>query len=613
MPGFAARRRRDYRGRAMHVERLTGFCLLARREVLDQVGALDERFGLGFYEDDDLSFRVRDAGYELLVALDVFVHHFGGRTFAGLGVVRREQFLRNFEVFRAKWGAARADPFHPLGQPSPAAARGPLPAPAGLPARRQRVSLCMIVKNEADKLAAALRSVADLVDEMVVVDTGSADATRQVAAGCGARVVDFTWVDDFSAARNESLRQATGDWAFWLDADEWLDEDNRRKLRDLFAALGDGRLAYVMRQFSDAGDGTGSAMAVDQVRLFRLDPAVRWEYRVHEQILLPLRRAGHDVRWTDVVIGHAGYRDAGRADDKLERNLRLLRLQDAERPGDPVTLYHLGLALGQQGRTAEALPLLRRSLELAPPDYSIRAKLHAMLGRGHHRLGQRAEALAACRAGRREHPEDVELLFLEGLLLQEEGDLAGAEAALMQLLRLPRQERFASVDAGLRTYKARHLLGEVYRGQGRTAEAEAEWRAGVAEQPGFGPAWQGLGELWLGQGRWMDLERAAEGLAPSAPLEAMVLRARGHLARREFAEARALLEAVSARAPEAVRPRLLLGRALLQEGRDPAAAEQALRAVLALEPANREAGDHLAALLREQGRTPGDTPDVRPA
>src|SRR5579863_6345186 len=87
---------------------------------------------------------------------------------------------------------------------------------------KPRRSLCMIVRNEEKNLAACLRSVADLMDEIVVVDTGSTDRTRDVARRFRARVVDFPWIDNFAAARNESLRHATGNWIFWLDADERL-------------------------------------------------------------------------------------------------------------------------------------------------------------------------------------------------------------------------------------------------------------------------------------------------------------------------------------------------------------------------------------------------------
>jgi glycosyltransferase involved in cell wall biosynthesis len=115
---------------------------------------------------------------------------------------------------------------------------------------RQRVSLCLIAKNEEANLPACLGSVADLVQDIVVVDTGSTDRTKNVAAGFGARVFDFAWVDSFAAARNESLHQAGGDWILWLDGDEHFDEENRGKLRALFAGLRAENAAYTMKQRS---------------------------------------------------------------------------------------------------------------------------------------------------------------------------------------------------------------------------------------------------------------------------------------------------------------------------------------------------------------------------
>ena len=242
----------------------------------------------------------------------------------------------------------------------------PATAPTLIPKKSPgKVSLCMIVKNEEARLGRCLGSVADLVDEMVVVDTGSTDSTCKVAALWGARVCEFAWQNSFAAARNESIRHATGDWIFWLDGDEWLDEANRRKLRELLAGLQPENAAYVMRQLSPAADAFGSTLAADQVRLFRRDPTLQWEYRVHEQILLAVRRAGHELRKTDISICHDGFADAGRGKSKLERNRVLLELERTERPEDPVTLYQLGQVYRQLGRSAEALPLLHRSLARA--------------------------------------------------------------------------------------------------------------------------------------------------------------------------------------------------------------------------------------------------------
>jgi O-antigen biosynthesis protein len=96
-----------------------------------------------------------------------------------------------------------------------------------------RLSLCMIVRDAAGTLPACLAGIRPWVDELVIVDTGSLDSTRQIARDHGARLFEFPWCDDFSAARNESLRHARGDWLFWIDADDTIDEVNGRKLRDL--------------------------------------------------------------------------------------------------------------------------------------------------------------------------------------------------------------------------------------------------------------------------------------------------------------------------------------------------------------------------------------------
>src|SRR5205814_4141990 len=241
--------------------------------------------------------------------------------------------------------------------------------------------------------------------------TASTGRTKEIAPAAGARVCDFPWVDSFAAARNESLRHATGDWIFWMDADDRLDEENRQKLRALFAGLKAENVAYVMKCLCLPDPVTGAATVVDHVRLFRNDPEMRWRYRVHEQILPAARRLGADVRWSNVVIHHAGYQDAALRRRKLDRDLRLLNLENAEHPDDPFTQFNLGSVYQELGRITEAIPLLRRSLELSQPADSIVRKLYALLIQCHRQLSQPAEAIALCQAGRQDYPQDAELLF----------------------------------------------------------------------------------------------------------------------------------------------------------------------------------------------------------
>jgi tetratricopeptide (TPR) repeat protein len=399
------------------------------------------------------------------------------------------------------------------------------------------------------------------------------------------------------------LRHARGEWIFWLDADDRLDEDNRAKLRHLFAGLNGENVAYSMKCLCLPDQATGTSTVVDHVRLFRSHPALRWDYRVHEQILPAIRKLGGEVRWADVTIQHAGYQDPALRGRKLQRDLRLLELDRLERPHDPFTLFNLGSVYQELGRHAEALPLLQRSLELSHPHDSIVRKLYALLVQSHRSLGQPDEALAICHRGLEVCPGDTELLFVEGVLRRERGDLVGAEACLLQVLEAPPAAHFASVDAGLRGYKARHNLAVVYHQQGRPQEAEQQWRAAVAERPDFLPSWLGLAESCLRQQRWQDLAEVLhrlEGLPLHGPREAAVLRARGHLARREFVPAQALLANVIAQHPQALEPRVVLSHVLLQADNDLDAAERALRDVLALAPEHAEARHNLALLQRRR-------------
>jgi glycosyltransferase involved in cell wall biosynthesis/tetratricopeptide (TPR) repeat protein len=349
---------------------------------------------------------------------------------------------------------------------------------------RPRVSLTTIVRDEEANLPACLGSATGLFDEVVVVDTGSTDRTVAVARSYGARVSEFSWVDDFAAARNAALDRATGDYAFWLDADDVLDPPQREALKALLAGLRHGDpAAYVVRCACDDGRG-GSPTVVDHVRLFPLRPDVRWTYRVHEQILPALRRAGVPVRWTDLTVRHTGYTDPALRRRKLDRDEALLHRELAERPGDPFVLFNLGALADERGDWRAALGYLTRSLEGSEPADSITRKLYALIARAHQRLGEPGRALEACTAGLRVDPEDVELLFREGVIRREAGDRAGAEACWRRALTLRRPERFCSVDAGVYGHLTRRNLAALAEERGDRPGAARLWAEVLAERPG---------------------------------------------------------------------------------------------------------------------------------
>jgi glycosyltransferase involved in cell wall biosynthesis/Flp pilus assembly protein TadD len=514
-----------------------------------------------------------------------------------LVVLRAGAFLQGHQtVATMSPGAGRFDEIVPdvvVTQPGQVADPGPSKG-----SFRARVSLCLIVRNEEHNLPDCLDSVAGQFDEIIVVDTGSQDGTREVARSRGALVSEFPWVDDFAAARNACLERATGDFIFWLDADDRLDPGEGDKLRNLLARLPDEHVAYSMKCQCVTRDRTEGATVVDHIRLFRRRPDVRWEFRVHEQILGAIRRSGGRVLRGDVTIRHVGYADTEVRRRKLDRDLKLLERERTDRPDHPFVLFNLAMVLFEVQQTAEALPLIRRSLEKSAPGDSIVRKLHALLCHCLNHLGQKEEALAATAAGLAACPDDTELLFARGLMFLERNDLLGAEDCYRRLLTAHDDPEFACVVEGLRGYRAHNNLAVALGRQGRLAEGEVAYQAALREHPLFAPALVGLAEMYLLQARWPDLDKHLEVWARQRPAEVgpVVLRARGQMARKEFRAARTLLEAAVTAAPQNVWPQSVLSQCLLQEGLDFNAAEKALLRVLELDPGNAAARTNLTVL-----------------
>lgn len=162
------------------------------------------------------------------------------------------------------------------------------------------ISLCMIVKNEAETLARCLDSVADLMDEMIIVDTGSTDETKEIAARYTDQIYDFPWADDFSAARNFSFSKASMDYLYAPDADETLDEENRKKFRDLKQVLLP-EIEIVQMKYCTVGafDTVLNARTELRPKLFKRVRQFLWEDPVHETI-----RTAPLVYDSDITILH---------------------------------------------------------------------------------------------------------------------------------------------------------------------------------------------------------------------------------------------------------------------------------------------------------------------
>lgn len=212
------------------------------------------------------------------------------------------------------------------------------------------ISLCMIVKNEEKYLEGCLNSVEGLVDEIILIDTGSTDKTKSIAEKYNCKIYDFRWIDDFSAARNFSLNKATGDWILYLDADERITIESKKIIRELSNIR--AKKAFRCKVISEQSETQGS---MEYPRFFRQDENLRFTGSVHEQIEPSLRENNYEICPSDIEIIHLGYNIAKEGlKEKAQRNLRLL-LNDYKKKQTGLLAFHIGQSLVELNRLAESI------------------------------------------------------------------------------------------------------------------------------------------------------------------------------------------------------------------------------------------------------------------
>ena len=350
------------------------------------------------------------------------------------------------------------------------------------------LSLALIVKNESRCLARCLRSVQPIVHEIVVVDTGSTDDTLRIARDFNAHVSFFSWVNDFSAARNHSLAQTTRDWILVLDADEFASEALAREIPEFIRSRqAVGRLRIVS-DFRQNGQTLRS-----QCFISRLFPrGARFEGRIHEQLVSPLPR--ENLRGE---LSHDGYLEQ----HKSQRNIQLLEQELQRSPNDTYYLYQLALeyaGLNQHPQAFRCLhrafPLLRFDEVFAPN--AVVDYLYAIIHQKEFETG--LQVIEKTHAFLDDFP-DFHLvcgLFYMNLVRSNSAKyishLPKIEQSFQRCLALGETEKYKSVQ-GAGTFLAHYNLGTLYHVFGAAAAARRCFEA--AARFNYPPALQLLKTL----------------------------------------------------------------------------------------------------------------------
>lgn len=328
----------------------------------------------------------------------------------------------------------------------------------------------MIVRDEAARIARCLDSARALVDDVVVLDTGSLDATPAIAAAHGARVFSFDWCDDFAAARNAALDRSDADWNLVLDGDEWFDAGSTRAALD---AVLNAEPCIGVLPVTSSFDLQGRVESAVQWLPRLLPRGVRYGGRIHEQPISSLPRAR-----IALTVRHDGYRRAA-LERKHGRNDALLRraLQDA--PDDPYLLYQLGKNDEVYGAYGPALnnylaALAQGGEESWRHDLVVRT-LFCLKKAGRH---ADAVALAEGEGARWEASPDFYFVLGDVLLdwaagaPEQAGELLPvAEGCWQRCLELGERADLDGAVAGRGSYLAAHNLTVLYESLGMAEEA----------------------------------------------------------------------------------------------------------------------------------------------
>ncbi|MBP2654664.1 MAG: glycosyl transferase family 2 [Firmicutes bacterium] len=327
-----------------------------------------------------------------------------------------------------------------------------------------KVSLCMIAKDEEACIQSCIQSARRFVDEIIIVDTGSGDKTKELALGEGATVYDYKWNSNFADARNFGLDRASGNWILVLDADEMLvnvDEDYFRSLLEAEEAEG-----YFCTIHSYLDDQEG-IMEDQVVRLFKNNPLYRFSGVIHEQVAGSIKsnNAGSGLGFADIIISHYGYLSKQIiAKRKQVRNIEVIKRALADSPQDAFLLYCLGIEYMQGGRFAESVEQFETALRFLYGSEGYFPSVLVMLGTGLLRLNERAKLAGFLEKALMMLPDNNDLHLLKGMLAFLNCEYKAAIEELQPILE--QKSEILSGDS------IRNLLDNAYKCLGYCSEAK---------------------------------------------------------------------------------------------------------------------------------------------
>ncbi|MEW5705489.1 MAG: tetratricopeptide repeat protein [Actinomycetota bacterium] len=382
-----------------------------------------------------------------------------------------------------------------------------------LPDKKPKLSLAMIVRDEADNLGRCLKSVQGVVDEIIVVDTGSTDNSVVIAKKFGAKVIHYKWEDDFSAARNVSLDHATGEWVMFLDADEELVSEDIDELKKVLEDTEREGFYFNLLSFIGEKEEDGAVVNI-AFRLWRNKPEYRFTGAIHEQIVAKVQSHNPNIGFTGIRINHYGYlTKITKEKDKIQRNLNILLKEVEKYPDDPFVRFNLGVEYLRLKDYVKALDQYKKAFaNLTGLDVAYASMLVRNIALCLKELGRYEEALKILQDAKEAYPDYTDLFYLEGLVYLEKRDFMSAIECLKTSLAMGPAGKVHISQSGVSGYMAANALGGAYRAIGDEKEAIASYKKALEDNPRDCLTLSQLGLMLVNREKPDDLKKFLESL-----------------------------------------------------------------------------------------------------
>lgn len=340
--------------------------------------------------------------------------------------------------------------------------------------KKTTLSLCMIVKDEEKNLSTCLDSVKDIVDQIIVLDTGSQDSTIEIAKRFGAEVYQFPWCDDFSVARNESIKYAKCDWILWMDADEVLDLKSIPILKEKIKTSDKNK--YYSVRISSRNETQNKITYSEAHRLFPNGLGIHFKNRIHEQIFYSAQDKGLMEELLNIHIIHEGYNltDKGYK-NKLLRNHPLLEKMVDENKEFAYAHYTLAHNYSGLKKYRKAIVHFEKAIQLGGIGAKLEIDAMNVLSQSFSYLGEWKSAEDYAKKSIEQNPLQSGAYYMLYKCAEEKNDYNSAEKYLVHLLEI--EERFnkepqkARNDLSISRQKVKKTLGFNYIKQGKNIKA----------------------------------------------------------------------------------------------------------------------------------------------